>query len=169
MGVDIAIAVVAFVAQCALVYVAWRATVEPIDSADKARRGTYEAIIWISFSVGLITIVATGIRGGDVRGELEALKEGQDTANTGIGLIRETLGTSTAKEVPPSSPMPLPAKERARLHVLSFEILPPAVGAPVQTNVFVSNTGKRAAEQTRSYYIVAVVKSTEDISRRAKI
>jgi hypothetical protein len=48
---DIIITLVAFAAQCAMAYAAYKATVNPITEDDKVRRLKYEFIIWTSFAV----------------------------------------------------------------------------------------------------------------------
>ena len=72
---DLFINVIAFVAQCAITYVAWKATAVPLKKRDEKRKRNYERTIWIAFLVGLASIVVGGVRGGDIRDELARIKE----------------------------------------------------------------------------------------------
>ena len=84
MFADIGIAIVGFLAQCAITWIAWRATVSPITPEDKKRQRKYEGVIVIAFIVGLIVLIVAGVRGGDIRAQLEAIQTGQHKTEAGI-------------------------------------------------------------------------------------
>ncbi len=104
--VDTGLGVIAFLAQTAITWVAWRATVQPITEHDRARQRRYEIVIGISFFVGLLVIIISGIRSSNISGQLEVLKnlqmEGINTTTGGdsfcyIGLaLDDKAAASTA-------------------------------------------------------------------------
>lgn len=93
---DIAIGVVAFAANFVTAYAGWKVTVNPVLPTDRHRRTKLEAIIWTSFVIGALAVIVTGIRGIDIRAELQSVRgqlsdiqQKQRTTNMGIQKINK--------------------------------------------------------------------------------
>jgi hypothetical protein len=160
---DIIITLVAFAAQCAMAYAAYKVTVNPIVENNKVRRLKYEFVIWTSFVVGALALVAGVIRGGDLRNELTDIKRGQQTTNAGIQEIKNNPPVVNVNA--PAPPVPIMT---AQVQLEKFEssynsiatlngmsmvgphpLLVPS--KPVSVNFFFINTGTALADKVAGW------------------
>ena len=69
---SVGLPVIQFLTYCAVTWVAWMATVQPIKGKRHARRRTwYGFVIWASFFIGLITTFIAGLHSSDIGEQLD--------------------------------------------------------------------------------------------------